>query len=178
MTRNREVMDLHQRLLDARQSLTEAHGEIAKLNDEIDAAWSGIENGFDIESRAELEKAAKTNGFKYGLAQAVHHIWKRNPKVEALTAAHERLKKHVQALINAWNLRDDIVSAETFMEVLEQVKAALASPEGTPKAEPNVSGQDFPCLKCGESCAISWETMLHTGICDKCAGTPSAQDGR
>lgn len=44
---------------------------------EIDAAWFMIEHGWDIETRAELEKAAKTNGFKFGLAQAIHHLGKR-----------------------------------------------------------------------------------------------------
>ena len=46
--------------------------------EEIDAAWFMIEHGWDIESRAELEKASATNGFKYGLAQAVHHMHKRH----------------------------------------------------------------------------------------------------
>ena len=60
---------------------------------EIDAAWFGIAHGYDnIESRAELEQQSKTNGFKYGLAQAVHHIWKRDPNVSALKAEVTRLK--------------------------------------------------------------------------------------
>lgn len=37
-------------------------------------------HGWHMESRAELEQQAKTNGFKFGLAQAVHHIWKRKTK--------------------------------------------------------------------------------------------------
>ncbi len=44
---------------------------------EINAAWQMIEQGWDIESREELERQAATNGFKFGLAQAVHHMWKR-----------------------------------------------------------------------------------------------------
>jgi hypothetical protein len=54
---------------------------VKELEAEIDAAWFGIKNGYDIESRAELEAQSKTNGFKYGLPQAVHHIWKREPKI-------------------------------------------------------------------------------------------------
>lgn len=50
------------------------------LRAEIDAAWQYIEHGYDIESRAELEAQAKTNGFRYGLAQAMHHIQKRRVK--------------------------------------------------------------------------------------------------
>ncbi len=61
---------------------------------EIDAAWFMIDKGWDIESRAELEKQAKTNGFKFGLAQAIHHLHKRcvieNPDfLRASEAAHD-----------------------------------------------------------------------------------------
>lgn len=47
---------------------------------EVNAAWFQIDNGFEMESREQLEAEAKTNGFHYGLAQAVHHMWKRTPK--------------------------------------------------------------------------------------------------
>lgn len=69
-------------------SIIAAHAEprVKELEAEIDAAWFGIEHGFDIETRADLEAQSKTNGFKYGLAQAVHHLWKRDPKVEPLIA--------------------------------------------------------------------------------------------
>ncbi len=50
---------------------------VEALKAEIDAAWFSIDHGWDIESREELERQSKTNGFKYGLAQAVHHMWKR-----------------------------------------------------------------------------------------------------
>ena len=70
-------------------ALEEAEQENARLTAEIDAAWFGIDHGFDIESRAELEKQSKTNGFKYGLAQAVHHMWKRNPKVQQAEQARD-----------------------------------------------------------------------------------------
>ncbi len=53
---------------------------------EIEAAWKMIESEFDIEPRAQIEAEAKTNGFKYGLAQAIHAIWKRDAKVSGLTA--------------------------------------------------------------------------------------------
>lgn len=53
-------------------------------NAEIDAAWAYIKSGYDCESREELEQQSRTNGFKYGLAQAMHHIWKRNPEVAPL----------------------------------------------------------------------------------------------
>lgn len=64
---------------------------IRRLEAEIDAAWFGIEHGYDIESRAELEAQSQTNGFRFGLAQDVHHIWKREPKVRAEAAQAEKL---------------------------------------------------------------------------------------
>jgi septal ring factor EnvC (AmiA/AmiB activator) len=64
---------------------------IAELEAEVDAAWATIRNTFDVEPRSQLEAEAKDNGFKYGLAQAIHHIWKRDAKIEALTAANARL---------------------------------------------------------------------------------------
>lgn len=89
------------------------------LRAEIEAAWFGIEHGYEIEERALIEKEAKTNGFKYGLAQAVHTIWKREPKViaarmDALTEALQccsdlsescscvkRIKTRLQTLLTA-----------------------------------------------------------------------------
>lgn len=65
---------------------------------EIDAAWQQIENGWDIETRAELEADAKTNGFRYGLAQAVHHMWKRDRKVEALQAKLDEAQRQLEQL--------------------------------------------------------------------------------
>ena len=56
---------------------------------EVDAAWAMILRGYGegIESREQLEAEARTNGFRYGLAQAVHHMWKRDPKMDVLLAA-------------------------------------------------------------------------------------------
>lgn len=57
-----------------------AVAEIKRLHAEIDAAWFGIKNGWDIENRAYFERESKTNGFGSALAQAVHHMWKRRVK--------------------------------------------------------------------------------------------------
>jgi len=62
---------------------------------EIEATWRLIENEYDIEPRAQIEAEAKTNGFKYGLAQAIHTIWKRDPKVADLAAAAEEANQIV-----------------------------------------------------------------------------------
>jgi hypothetical protein len=66
--------------------LREAEAALAAAREEIDLAWKMIENAYHIETRADLEEQAKTNGFKYGLHQAVFHIWKRDPKVAAAVA--------------------------------------------------------------------------------------------
>jgi hypothetical protein len=85
--------------------------EIALLKAEIEAAWFGIEHAFDIESRELIERESKTNGFKFGLAQAVHTIWKREPKVAALIAALNRID------------RDDVSE-----RVWDEIQAALGTP--------------------------------------------------
>ncbi len=58
---------------------------------ERERAWLHIETEFDIEPRAQMEAEAKTNGFGYGLAQAIHTIWKRDANVQKLTAEVARL---------------------------------------------------------------------------------------
>lgn len=63
--------------------------EIARLTTEIDLAWFDIEHGYDIEPRSYFEREAPKNGFKSALAQAVHHMWKRDPKVAPLAAQIE-----------------------------------------------------------------------------------------
>lgn len=60
--------------------------EKQQLQDEIDASWRAIENSYDIETREYFERHAPTNGFKWALCQAVHHLWKRDPKVADLLA--------------------------------------------------------------------------------------------
>ena len=59
---------------------------------EIDSAWLSIRYGWEIESREELERQSKTNGFKYGLTQAVHHMWKRKVKLDAPASAGPEVK--------------------------------------------------------------------------------------
>ena len=58
-----------------------AEYQTAPLRAEIDAAWEYLRNGYDIEPREYFEKEAPRNGFKYALAMAMHHIWKRELKV-------------------------------------------------------------------------------------------------
>lgn len=94
---------------EARKAAEQWRWQLATAKAEIDAAWFGIDHGYDIETRAELEADARTNGFKFGLAQAVHHIWKREPRVAelesrltSLTQAQHRLMKLAKEATNGW----------------------------------------------------------------------------
>ena len=64
--------------------LHQVERELYAAKAEIEATWSMIEQEYDLESRTELEQEASRNGFMCGLAQAIHHLWKRDVKVEAL----------------------------------------------------------------------------------------------
>src|SRR3990172_8385498 len=45
------------------------------LQEEHEALWKALERGYAIEPRAVFEREAPTNGFRWPLAQALHHIW-------------------------------------------------------------------------------------------------------
>ena len=62
-----------------------------QLQAEIDGFWEHLHNAFEIESREELEKFAKGWKPPNPLVVALHHIWKREPKVAQLQA---ELDKH------------------------------------------------------------------------------------
>lgn len=67
---------------------------VQALGAAIDGFWQFVEHGYDIEPRAFFEKEAPINGFGSPLAQAAHHMWKRNPKVQELEAENDALRAH------------------------------------------------------------------------------------
>jgi hypothetical protein len=71
-----------------------AEQQLAALRKDIDRFWDYVENGWDIEPRAFFETESRDNGFDSPLAQAAHHIWKRDPKVAALTSALVEYGQH------------------------------------------------------------------------------------
>jgi hypothetical protein len=75
------------------------------MRDEIDATWAAIENGFNIEPRAYFEQEAPRNGFRFALVQAVHHLWKRDAKVQDLEREVARLKKLLDRIYK-WDMMD------------------------------------------------------------------------
>ena len=77
---------------------------------DIDKFWQIVENGYDIEPRAYFEKEARTNGFDSPLAQAAHHMWKREPKVaelqDRLSAVEAKLLGKCDGCGKAWTADD------------------------------------------------------------------------
>jgi hypothetical protein len=82
----KELTREHVERCDAEYRLQKAEARADALAAELDAAWKAIERGYEIEAREYFEREAPHNGFKYPLAQAIHHIWKRDPQVASLAA--------------------------------------------------------------------------------------------
>lgn len=66
--------------------------EARAVRAEVEAVWQTIARCWDIEPRTYFEAEAPINGFRYPLRQALHHIWKREPKVAALWWRDVRLE--------------------------------------------------------------------------------------
>jgi len=92
---------------------------------EIEATWRLIENEYDIEPRAQIEAEAKTNGFKYGLAQAIHTIWKRDPKVADLAAAAEEAVKEFRNLASLARANCNFFIAARMETAADRLAAAI-----------------------------------------------------
>jgi len=97
---------------------------------EIEAAWRLIESEFDIEPRAQIEAEAKTNGFKYGLAQAIHTIWKRDPKVADLASAAEAMLKIVHEAIDDLGAKSHCHDVQAKLAFHSQALAAALEKRG------------------------------------------------
>lgn len=103
---------------------------------EIEAAWGYIERGYDIEERAYFEREAPRNGFDHPLVQALHHIWKRDPKVAGIVAAKEAAEQRC-VVLEAENdrlqyLADSIERLNTInRERAEKAEASLRALHAT-----------------------------------------------
>lgn len=63
----------------------DALGEaLAGTQENIDKFWTHLSRSYDIEDRAYFEREAPETGDWSPLQMALHHVWKREPKVEAL----------------------------------------------------------------------------------------------
>jgi hypothetical protein len=68
-----------------------ARAELAKLKSDIDRFWFYVEHAYDIEPRSYFEgNPPDASVFGSPLAQAAHHIWKRDPKVQSAKAEGAR----------------------------------------------------------------------------------------
>lgn len=67
--------------------------QLEAANKNIDGAWFGIEHGWDIEPREYFEENAPKSGDWTPLQMAVHYMWKRDRKVEALANQLEKARK-------------------------------------------------------------------------------------
>ncbi len=72
--------------------------EVRELKKQIDQFWQFVENAYSIEPRAYFEKEAPTNGFGSPLAQAAHHMWKRNPQVQQVERERNGQKNRADLL--------------------------------------------------------------------------------
>lgn len=95
------------------------------LQREHEAAWDFIANGWDIEDRAYFERDAPQNGFRYPLVQAIHHIWKRDPKVQQLEAEVAQLRQERD------DARKDAAYHSDCRPNRKQAEAAIADAKAT-----------------------------------------------
>lgn len=71
-------------LADLRTQLEEARRELERLKERENQFWEMVRNSFEIETREELEEEAKGWENRNAMECAVHAMWKRDPKIEAL----------------------------------------------------------------------------------------------
>jgi hypothetical protein len=76
------------RFSEERRKRLRAEEKVEGLVAAIDGFWEHLYNGYNIESREEIEKDCKESWSEgtSPLAVALHFIWKREPKVEGLVA--------------------------------------------------------------------------------------------
>ena len=60
----------------------QAERALEQVRQEIDQTWRAIDRCYEIETREYFERHAPDNGFQFPLVQAIHHIWKRDPRRE------------------------------------------------------------------------------------------------
>jgi hypothetical protein len=75
------------------------HG--ADAVESLEEFWREVAQGYDIEPREFFEAEATQQGWSSPVAMALHHIWKRDPKVAAKDAEISALKSVVQGTASA-----------------------------------------------------------------------------
>lgn len=100
----KRVQELERLAINRVQEIAAYEQRVEELERDIDKFWHYVENAYDIEPRAYFEKEAPTNGFGSPLAQASHHIWKRDPKVGELEREVAALKEQRDAALSISNM--------------------------------------------------------------------------
>jgi len=75
------------KLKDTETLLAAQATRLRELEAEREEVWKGLYQSYELEPREVIERESKTNGFKYPLVQAIHTIWKREPKVQEAAEA-------------------------------------------------------------------------------------------
>lgn len=79
-----------------REELTRLRAAQQEMEQDIKLFWDFVEMAWDIETREYFEKEARTNGFVSPLAQAAHHMWKRDTNVSSLTSQVQQLEQELR----------------------------------------------------------------------------------
>ena len=97
------------------------------LQADIDGFWEHLYNAYNIESREELEKEAEKSWYPPNpLVVALHHVWKREPKVKQLQATIAELGKENGRLRNPCNVvRMEVREYEQLQTKLVELKEQL-----------------------------------------------------
>lgn len=92
---------------------------IAALQTELAQVWVQLGNTYDIGPRSYFEREAPLTGTWSPVVMALHHVWKREPKVAALQAEIAQLKADIECTkveslqsIRAATVRADSLAAE------------------------------------------------------------------
>lgn len=86
---------------------------VGELEREREEFWREVALGHDIEPREFFETEAPQQGWSSPIAMALHHIWKRDAKVESLIADRDRLA-------------GEVAQIQTLMAEVERLKVGSA----------------------------------------------------
>lgn len=161
----------------AEKDAREVRLRIAALEAERDAAWTFIANSYDIEPHEYFEREAPKNGFTHPLVQAIHHIWKRDPKVQALEAEMIQRQQAVAALSEALQealaaLEQESLHARELARAIRQEVLSEAQ-ASTPEGEAHAMNEALEVLidgRCScERCRARTEDVYRmVGVCRNC----------
>lgn len=85
---------------------------MTKIEKQIDEFWEFLPQLFDIESREEFQEMSKEWNPSNPMVVALHHIWKRDAKVESL-------EQEVYALETAkYELEREVIDLEEALEAI------------------------------------------------------------